>query len=474
MQKVFQDCYALDERCYELFGLNEDILMEHAAMGMATFIKERFGDDASILIMAGSGNNGADGMVLARLLYPRYRVTLMVPFGAKSPMAKLQLARTKMVGVQPIETIGQAGERVDVVVDALFGAGLNRELDAASCQLVEEMNRLGGFKIACDIPSGINKSGQLSPVAFRADVTVTMGALKESLYLDEAKEFVGEVICADLGVARQLYETASDTYVLEEGDLHLPSRKQTGATHKGTYGHAAILCGDKEGAAILSGLSALRFGAGLVTLVARSRVQTPCLLMQAKQMPANSTAIALGMGLGDSFDKEFLQKHIIESSLPILLDADSFYSEHILSIVSQKGRSIVLTPHPKEFAAMWEIVAGRRLSVSEIQKERFALAREFSSRFPEVVLLLKGANMVIAHDDKVWINPLGSSKLSKGGSGDVLSGLIVSLLAQGESAKDAAIQGSLALCMAAKKYQGASYGMLPTDLVEEIGKLDEA
>ncbi len=474
MQKVFQDCYALDERCYEFFGLNEDILMEHAALGMASIIKDRFCDDVSLLIVAGSGNNGADGIVLARLLHPRCRVTLVVPFGAKSPMAKLQLERTKMVGVEPIETISQAGEGVDVVVDALFGAGLNRELDEASCRLIEEMNRLDGFKIACDIPSGINKAGQLSPMAFRADATVTMGALKEALYLDEAKECAGEIVCVDLGIARQHYETSSDTFVLEAGDLRLPSRSKVSSSHKGTFGHAAILCGDKEGAAIMTGLSALRFGAGLVTLVAQKSVQAPYALMQAKHMPENSTAIAVGMGLGDSFERDFLKKHIIESTLPLLLDADSFYSEQLLSVLGQQERPIVLTPHPKEFAAMWEIIAGKRLSISEIQKERFAVAREFSSGFPEVVLLLKGANMVIAHNGKIWINPLGLSKLSKGGSGDILSGLIVSLLAQGYSAKDAAIQGSLALCAAAQNHQGASYGMLPTDLIDEIGKLDEA
>jgi hydroxyethylthiazole kinase-like uncharacterized protein yjeF len=298
-----------------------------------------------------------------------------------------------------------------------------------------------------------------------------MGALKEALYLDEAKDYAGEVICVDLGVDRSLYEFESDTSVLERQDLKLPTRTQQ-STHKGTFGHAALLCGEKEGAAIIAGSAALRFGAGLATLVIHEQVPAPPYLMTATVVPEGATALAVGMGLGGYFEQEFLRRYVLESRLPLLLDADSFYSEELLSVLEQKDRKIVLTPHPKEFASLWKITMGESISVAEIQKHRFAYLRKFAEHFPHIVLLLKGANMLIAYQNSVWINPLGTAKLSKGGSGDVLGGVIVSLLAQGYSAEEAAISGSLALTLAAEQLDGSSYGMLPTDLVEALGRLE--
>ena len=156
-----------------------------------------------------------------------------------------------------------------------------------------------------------------------------------------------------------------------------------------------------------------------------------------------------------------------------MLDADSFLSEEILAILSQKEREVVITPHPKEFVSLWKILTGEELTVSQVQSNRFKIVRMFNAQYPHVTLLLKGANTLIMQEEKMYINPLGCAKLSKGGSGDVLSGLIVSLLAQGYSAIDAAIQASLALVTAANHYKGASYAMLPTDIIKQIALLEE-
>ncbi len=472
MQKVFENCYAMDKRCYESYGLTEDILMEHAAEGMAAYVREHFSKKSTVLIVAGIGNNGADGIVLARLLYPRYDVVLVVPFGVKSAMAKLQLERAKKLGIAVAEKIDDGIESVDVVVDALFGAGLDRELDTQSRSIIEQMNHLNGYKIACDIPSGIGADGNALPLAFTAEVTITMGALKEALYLDEAKDFVGEIICVDLGIDRLFYEEASDTFVLGREDIRLPSRSKK-TTNKGSFGHAALFCGEKEGAAIMAGSAALRFGAGLATLVVHEQVPAPHYLMTSTVVPSGTTALAVGMGLGSYFDSKFIQTYVLQNDIPLLLDADSFYSQELLSVLERETRPIVLTPHPKEFVSLWRIVTGEEVTTAHIQKNRFFFVREFSKRYPHVVLLLKGSNMLIAYQNRVWINPLGSNKLSKGGSGDVLSGLIVSLLAQGYDGVDAAIQGSLALTAAAKNYDGASFSMLSTDLIDEIATLEK-
>ncbi|MEA3433236.1 MAG: NAD(P)H-hydrate dehydratase [Campylobacterota bacterium] len=467
MQKVFENCYALDRKCYEEYGLTEDILMEHAAAGIANYIRKHFTQGTSVFIAVGVGNNGADGIVLARQLYGDYDVKLYVPFGVRSPMAKLQLERAIKLGVKQVDEVRES----EVVVDALFGAGLNKPLNEETQHIVHQLIALKGHKIACDVPTGVGESGQLMPLAFKADVTLTMGAYKEALYLDACKDVVGEVIRVDLGLSSLFYEGESQTCLLERSDLRLPSRTEQ-STHKGSFGHAAVFCGEKEGAGIISGMAAATFGAGLTTLVVHEKVSPPSYLMHSTVVPSNASALAIGMGLGCHFESEFLQKYVINSHLPIVLDADSFHSEEILSVLDQKDREIVITPHPKEFVVLWKILTGEQLTVTQVQAKRFEMVRKFNAKYPHVTILLKGANTLIMQEEQLYINPLGCSKLSKGGSGDVLSGLIVSLLAQGYTAIDAAIQGSLSLVIAANHYKGSSYAMLSTDLIEQVSLLE--
>ena len=467
MQKVFENCYVLDKRCYESYGLSEDILMEHAAAGMANYIRKHFHKGTSVLIAAGMGNNGADGIALARQLHGDYEVKLYVPFELHSAMAQVQFERATLVDVKMVDEISQA----DVVVDALFGAGLNRNIDENTEHILHQLNAIKAHKIACDIPTGVGENGTLMPMSFHADVTITMGAYKEALFLDDCKDVVGEILRVDLGVSSLFYEGESQTSLLEESDLKLPSRTQQ-ATHKGSFGHAAVFCGEKEGAGIISGMAAAKFGAGLTTLIIHEKVTPPAYLMHSTVVPGNASALAIGMGLGCHFESEFLQKYVVKSHLPIVLDADSFYNEEILSVLEQKDREIVITPHPKEFVVLWKTLTGEQLTVPEVQSKRFEMVRKFNAKYPHITILLKGANTLIMQEERLYINSLGCSKLSKGGSGDVLSGLIVSLLAQGYTAIDAAIQGSLALAVAANQYEGSSYAMLPTDLVEEVGNLE--
>ncbi len=465
MQKLFKSCYELDRKCYEKYGLNEDILMEHAASSMESFIRGKFDANSTILIVCGAGNNGADGITLARLLHRDYRIKLYIPFGVKSDMAKIQLERASLVGVDLVEEISSC----DVVVDALFGAGLNRELNSQAVAIVEAMNELNAYKIACDIPSGIDESGNPSPTAFRADTTITMGALKEALYNDLAKDFVGDVMLANLGVARELYEDVSETYLLEASDFKPPIRDSKNC-HKGSFGHASIFCGQKEGAGIISATAAARFGAGLTTLVVHEKVNCPPFLMRSTTTPKNATAIAIGMGLGNFFEEELLNKEVINSDTPIVLDADALYKKELLNIIKQ-NREVVITPHPKEFVSVLKLLKNIDITIKQVQENRFKLAREFSAKFPNVTLLLKGANTIIAKNGELYINSLGSSVLAKGGSGDVLSGLIVSLLAQGYTAKDAAINGSLALALASQKFDKPNYYLLPTDIIDLLAEI---
>jgi hydroxyethylthiazole kinase-like uncharacterized protein yjeF len=472
MRKVFKNCYEMDRRCYEAYGLTEDILMEHAAEGMESYIRHNLKGRSSILIVSGPGNNGADGIALARLMQFAFSsVKLFIPFGAVSVMAQRQLERVKKLEyVEIVECVCEA----DIIVDALFGAGLSRPLEERAQDIVDSMNDLNGFKIACDIPTGIEESGKISTVVFDADVTITMGARKECLHADVVKDVVGKIKRVDLGLRYNYYtkDMPVASYLLDRDDMELPSRDFSQVTHKGSFGHAVIFCGDKEGASIIAGMSASRFGTGLTTLVSHERITPPPYLMTATEVPTNATAMAIGMGLGHYLGSDFLQKSVVESHLPVVLDADSFYHTELLAILEQKEREIVLTPHPKEFTVLWKAITGEVLSVDEVQESRFEMVRQFNALYPHITLLLKGANMLIAQEDKLYINPFGSAKLSKGGSGDVLSGLIVAQLAQGYTAIDAALQGSLVLTAAAERYSGASYAMLPMDLIDQIEQLE--
>ncbi len=468
MHPLYKSTYPLDQRCYDDYALTENILMEHAAMGMANYIRANFNEQNSILIVCGVGNNGADGIVLARLLQGEYDVKLYLPFGVRSVMAEVQLERVECLDIEFVDEV----EEADVVVDAIFGAGLSRELDEKTRKLIVQLEKLNGFKIACDVPTGIDMDGNPFPMALFADVTITMGALKECLYTDMAKEYVGEVICVDLGVSHEKYTIGfkSNAHLLEESDLKLPTRKRRN-THKGNFGHLAVIVGEKEGASIMAGSAGLRFGAGLVTVVGEVMTSLPLELMQDIQLPYNKTAIALGMGFLDDFEYEIVED-ILDCDAPLLLDAGVFSNEIILEFLEQRDREIVLTPHPKEFVDLWNMTIDSPLNIAILQASRFEKVREFCSVYPNVTILLKGANMIIGQGEELFVNPHGSSKLSKGGSGDVLSGLIAALLAQGDSALDATISGSLALTAGAKNYKGSSYAMLPTDLIEEIALLE--
>ncbi|WP_428738487.1 NAD(P)H-hydrate dehydratase [Sulfurimonas sp.] len=454
MQNIFDEISSLDRRCYDEFALSEDILMEHAADGMANFIKNKFPQQNEVLIICGSGNNGGDGLALSRLLHKDYNVKVYLVKEPKSEMAKLQLKRCQKLGVTFTDTIYEA----DIVVDAILGTGFQGELDKTLANTLEVMNSFESKRIACDVPSAYK---------FKADFTLTMGALKKSLFEDFAKDYVGEIHVIDLGVSRKIYELNSNVQLLDENDLKLPHRSEQN-THKGSYGHLAVVSGEKTGASVLSAKAAFRFGTALVTLLSNENIGAPFEIMQSHQLPATVSAIALGMGLGVEFSQSELER-FVNNKLPLLLDADIFYHPLLGTLLQRKD--VVITPHPKEFCKILECCEIAEIGVEELQKDRFTYAQKFSQKFLEVTLVLKGANVIISQGEEVFVNPHGSNVLAKGGSGDVLAGLIAGLLAQGYSSLEAAINGSLAHTKLAKSYNGADFSLTPTDLINGIGKL---
>lgn len=511
MKKLFADTRILDKACRENFGLSEDLMMENAAESINQLIlsisKDFKNPAPKILILVGSGNNGGDGYVLARKLHKNFQIFLYPVSEPKSQMCKIQAERAKKCGIQIIhvdefEQILKFSDIFPIIyVDCIFGSGFHGKLDQKSAEIIEKINNSTGVKIACDISSGIDSNGNIESqnsngelLAFSADFTISMGALKTSLYSDISKDFCGKISCAELGVCREIFETCDtncepEAILLEKSDLVLPTRKKQN-TNKGTFGHTAVILGEKPGAAIIAGSAAFTFGCGLVTLVAASKlaenqnnlpVFCPPELMQNSEIPKNAKSIAVGMGLGFSADSKKIIEKILEfqkkQKIPIVLDADLFSCPEILKFLEQSNSEnfpLVLTPHPKEFSSLLKLANFGEFSITEVVKNRISLSKSFVEKFPNSILLVKGANVCVTCkiDGKIktFINPLGDSCIAKGGSGDVLSGLIAALLAQGFSLFESVKNASLAHAISAQNMSG-SYSVSPFDLILGIKNL---
>ncbi|RKV57615.1 bifunctional ADP-dependent NAD(P)H-hydrate dehydratase/NAD(P)H-hydrate epimerase [Helicobacter pylori] len=464
MLSVYEKVDALDKRAIEELFLSEDILIENAAMALERAVLQNASLGAKVIILCGSGDNGGDGYALARRLVGRFKMLVFEMKLAKSPMCQLQKERAKKVGVV-IKTWEEKNEDLecDVLIDCVIGShfkgGLEPFLD------FESLSQKARFKIACDIPSGIDSKGRVDKGAFKADMTISMGAIKSCLLSDRAKDYVGELKVGHLGVFNQVYEIPTDTFLLEKSDLKLPLRDRKNA-HKGDYGHAHVLLGKHSGAGLLSAISALSFGSGVVSVQALECEITsnnkPLELVFCENFPKKLSAFALGMGL-ENIPKDF--NRWLELA-PCVLDAGVFYHKEVLQALEKE---VILTPHPKEFLSLLKLV-GINISMLELLDNKLEIARDFSQKYPKVVLLLKGANTLIAHQGRVFINNLGSVALAKAGSGDVLAGLIVSLLSQNYTPLDAAINASLAHALAGLEFKN-NYALTPLDLIEKIKRL---
>ncbi len=466
MLSVYEKVNALDKRAIEELFLSEDILMENAAMALERAVLQNASLGAKVIILCGSGDNGGDGYALARRLVGRFKTLVFEMKLAKSPMCQLQKERAKKVGVV-IKTYEENALNqdleCDVLIDCVVGSAFKGELEPFLD--FESLSQKARFKIACDIPSGIDSKGRVDKRAFKADLTISMGAIKSCLLSDRAKDYIGELKVGHLGVFNPIYEIPTDTFLLEKSDLKLPLRDKKNA-HKGDYGHAHVLLGKHSGAGLLSALSALGFGSGVVSVQALECEITsnnkPLELVFCENFPNFLSAFALGMGL-ENIPKDF--NKWLELA-PCVLDAGVFYHKEVLQALEKEA---VLTPHPKEFLSLLKLV-GINISMLELLDNKLEIARDFSQKYPKVVLLLKGANTLIAHQGRTFINILGSVALAKAGSGDVLAGLILSLLSQNYTPLDAAINASLVHALAGLEFKN-NYALTPLDLIEKIKRL---
>lgn len=459
MQNIYKDLEVLDKRAIDKYGLSEDILMENAANALYSLILKCTHKMSVVTIVCGGGNNGGDGYALARKLAGDYFVRVLVAKEPKTKMCQLQYDRAMALDIERVKKILPC----DIIVDCLFGSGFVGEMSLEMEKLISQMNKNARIKIACDIPSGIDRDGNIQNEAFVADYTLSMGALKSCFFSDVAKEYIGEVIVGDLGVGRKSYEIPSNTQLLEKNDMRLPHRKSQNV-HKGDFGHLCVYVGEQSGAGLLSALAGFAFGAGLVSVMGEG-FQKPIELMSAIEIPKNTKSFAIGMGMGALPEN----LHQILQSAPCVLDADMFYQDCMLEIL-QNHQNLVLTPHPKEFISLLKICNFADLSIDELLKNKIEILREFGAKYPNVVFLLKGANALIAKDSNIYINTFGTPALAKGGSGDVLSGMIGALIAQGYDRLEATISASLAHSFASSIDRN-TYALTPLKLIENIKNL---
>lgn len=453
----FDNLKALDTAAYEKYGIESKILMENAAVGVKNLLIQKNLIGKKTIIVVGSGDNGADGYALSRMIPNCYLYEALPP---KSPLCKLQHQIAQNLQIPLVDSV----EGFEVVIDSIFGSGLNAAIAGELADLIDALNMTSGVKIAVDIPGGVRAKMQKKETAFRADYTVTMGALKTSLLSDYAKDIVGEITVCDLGLSYEKYTDGFDPvgYLLDSDDFCPPIRKSK-SSNKGDYGHLAVISGEFSGASVIAANAALRLGAGLVSIVSKERVDGGMCVMNKSTFPKGANAVAVGQGLGDEY--EFDEVAAAVSGRGVVLDADLFKKSYIKNLLKLCPKA-VLTPHPKEFSSLLSQTLGMDVNVDEIQSDRFGYAALFCKHYPEATLVLKGANTIIGQNEQLFVMGLGSPALAKGGSGDTLTGAIGGYLAQGFSPLDAAKNGTLAVAMSSRKFDGNGYSMTAEDVIK--------
>ena len=506
---------ACDDYTIQRTGIPSAVLMERAATKAALFLNQRpdLFPAGHVLLLCGSGNNGGDGFAMARfltdgscgaprgvtVLYTGKRTAEGAPDETRmSPECARQyrLAREEWITVLPASRWSEAIKEAAVIVDAIFGIGLDRPIEGEIASLLTVVAESELPVLAVDIPSGVNAdTGKIMGIALPATATVTMQSLKAGLMCYPGTDLCGEISVADLGIdltpAKKSYARLADEALLRRV---LPPR--TRRSHKGTYGWVALLCGSvgMSGAAVLATRAALRSGAGIVRVLTpdcnRVVLQSaaPEAIVSVYKTPAEAAgyieadALVLGCGLGVSDSSRKALRAVLnvrpsEHSTPVTLDADGL--NHVAkdpslwetALLGADDKQVILTPHPMEMSRL----CGK--TVPEILANPVEISREFA-RVRGVVVVLKDAHTVIASPDgDVFICAAGNAGMARGGSGDVLAGVIGALLAQNRRRIGADL--TLAEIAAAGVYLHAragdlaaealgEYGMLPSDLIEKL------
>lgn len=467
-------------------------LMERAAQKVVEILVNEFQSTQRVKhIFCGTGNNGGDGLAIARLLYQQqHQVKVYLIEGNPSKDYTLNLQKLKDISQIKIVQLNNpeqipAFHSSDIIVDAIFGTGLNKPLEGNIRKIVEHLNNSAVMKIAIDIPTGLfaDKSNGDESVVFIADRVYTFHAPKLAFLLPENGQYVNTFKVLDIRLAPEFTEsTDSPNYYLEKKDIQERYRPRKKFTHKGTYGHTLLIAGSrgKMGAAVLAAKAALRTGTGLLT----THIPLECLDIMQTSLPeamcstdthgtgwseipdTAGKTIGVGPGIGTSHATQAIFRQLLlKESRPMVIDADAI---NLISFDSTMLRLVpvnsILTPHPKEF--------DRLVEGWENDFDRLEIQRQFSIRH-QLVVVLKGAHTSIS-DTKgnIYFNSTGNNGMATAGSGDVLTGIITSLLAQGYDSTDAAIIGVYLHGLAGNLSleEESKESLIASDIIKNLGK----
>ncbi|MDR1729439.1 MAG: NAD(P)H-hydrate dehydratase [Prevotellaceae bacterium] len=488
----------LDEYTIQHEPVDSFVLMERASLAFFNKMLPYLEGDCRICIFAGTGNNGGDALVVARLLLiagQSVRTFLVNPQNRLSPDCKK--AKEKLLAAFPyaLMEIDEAEKIIfssaDYVVDGLFGSGLNRPLEGVFAEVVSIINHSGATVFSIDIPSGLfgedNRNNNPNAIV-RADYTFSFQFPKLAFFFSENEPFIGEFSVLDIGLHPQALQDFPSTYFFtEEKDVRSILRPRTKFSHKGTYGHALLIAGScgKMGAAVLAAKACLRGGCGLLSSYIPSKgydimqISVPEAMIECNlhemvlfdiDLILNDknryTAVGIGPGIGtDSKVKHILSDLLKKCKIPIIMDADALnIISESFEMLSRIPKGTILTPHPKEF--------DRLAGYSSSGYERLQKQLKFAQKH-KVTVVLKGANTSVAFPDgRCFFNSTGNPGMATAGSGDVLTGIILSLLAQKYTPEEAALLGvyvhGLAGDFAAGEF--SQQGMIAGDIIQSLGK----
>jgi NAD(P)H-hydrate epimerase len=493
-----EEMYRLDKETIETIGIPGKELMENAGKGCSEKIQSEFlTEHNKIALFCGSGNNGGDGFVIARYLreWQHEPVIFLVGNPAKmSPETSENYERCKQLQI-PIYEVSNEVEwqdlqldlnLFDLIVDAIFGVGFRGDLQGWLSQLIHEINQSKAPKVAIDIASGLDANNGNTKLAFKADKTYTMAALKYGHFLGKGKEYSGAVEVIDIGIPESLFEKFSPKAMLiTEENVHYPKRFSN--SHKGDYGKIGIIAGSPgfSGAAILASRSALRSGGGLITLFHPAGMETifetQLLEVMTQSIPENNDGydwekmkvkiehldvLLVGPGLGISPKTMALLEQLFQFwQKPLLIDADGLNAiannKKLLSLLREKP--VLLTPHVGEFSRLIE------KDCEEILQNPLEEIAQFAKK-NQIQMLLKSSTSVFTDGERFLLNISGNDALSTGGSGDVLAGIITSFIGQKLDLANSAISAAFLLGKTAEKLsqKRKPASIIPSDIIEHL------
>lgn len=468
-----------DSYCEQKLNIPSLTLMSKAALALTKVCVKTAPLPAKILFLCGKGNNGGDGFAAARIMKEMgYPVTVALLCGRELSPDAAVMFRTLPASLitETEEGITAAVDEADLVVDCVYGTGFRGELPKNVKKIFELLH--GKTVVACDIPSGIGcDDGKVSDGAVCAKITVTFAAYKPCFFLYPGENYCGKTVLADIGIPKEALRKSRGIDLIDKEYVKSLIAPRPENSHKGTFGTLLTVCGSKNmtGAAVLSALGALRSGVGLLKMalprpiipILQCKLSEP--VFTERRGNVKASAVLAGCGMGK--DKKSLL-FALEQKLSAVFDADAlnlFAQEPELLdtfLETNPATEVILTPHPAELARLLQI------SVQDVESDRLGAVRQCLDRW-NVTVVLKGHHTIVADKKRTLLNLSGNSGLSKGGSGDVLAGIIASLLAQGYSARDAAVCGVYLHGAAADllKETYSEHGMLPSDLPDAVARL---